>query len=155
MYNKNIDPARTFDEKTLTWLYELCSQVKAAIRHRYSGLQALNTKLANLGDTCNGRITWRDKDNTPKMIVLHTVEKSCPLHGQPGQGERIRFYVGTDPTKQARANQAIRNEEKRARLQREHNELANKLHAAGYTLCEFYRTLDYPAPKFSETEPAI
>lgn len=155
MLDKNIDPARTFDEKTFEWLRKLCHQTKTAVEHRHAKLKTLKAQLALIrGKTCTGWVIWRDskQEHAAKMIIHHSIGQACPLHGQPGPGKRLRSYIGTDPCKQTRADKAIEDEEKRAKLQRAYNELASKLHTAGYALCEFYRALDYPTPKFGGTD---
>ena len=119
----------------------------AALRARFDSLDVLQDELDALdGTTCTGREWWRDKDHatkTPKLYILHSIDKACPLHGDPSPGGRLRCYVGSDPAKIDEARAAMAREQKRRDLERELSRLRGGLASCGYHLRAFYDLLGY------------
>lgn len=110
--NVNIDAAT--QEKLMTIIEYLQDQGQK--------IDDLLFQVADLEQTemCTGRVYWRDQDTpgqTPKMCIAHSVNGSCPLHGEPKPGERLRVYVGTDPEKQDQVLEAIEHQNRKARLE--------------------------------------
>jgi len=115
---------------------------------RARDLEDTERELASLdGTTCTGRVTWRDKSAAqPKMIVTHSMDKPCPIHGQPPANGRLRTYVGTKADAQAEAEAAIEREEKRKRLEKRATNLHRVLDQAVSDLKQMYTWLGYTAP---------
>ena len=64
---------------------------------------------------CNGTPTWRDAGHStrsPKLYIVHSINRSCPIHGQPDAGRRIRTYVGCDEERIAKALAAVERHER-------------------------------------------
>ena len=126
----------------------LLHHLTAPIAARAQDLQETERELASLdGTTCTGRVTWRDKDKpSPKMVVTHAMDESCPIHGQAPTNGRLRVYVGTKPDAQAEAKAAIEREEQRKKLERRATDLRRVLDQAVADLKAIYGHLGYTAP---------
>jgi len=128
-------------------LATMASGCATALRARFDALATLQAELDALdGTTCTGREWWRDKDHatkTPKLYILHSIDKACPLHGDPSPGKRLRCYVGTDADRIAEARAAMEREQKRRDLERELSRLRGGLASCGYHLQAFYGQLGY------------
>jgi len=128
-------------------LATMASGCEVALRQRFDALDGLQAELDALdGQTCTGREWWRDRDHptkTPKLYILHSIDKACPLHGDPSPGGRLRCYVGSDPAKIAEARAAMAREQKRQDLEREVSRLRGGLASCGYHLRAFYDLLAY------------
>ena len=129
-------------------LIQLASGCKDVIRLRLNSLRRLQIELDALdGRTCTGREYWRDKDHpskAAKLYINHLVDQTCPLHGSPAPGERLRIYIGANPGRITAALTAIERETKR-------REMAHRLHAieqgllsALYSLQRVYDALGAP-----------
>lgn len=160
----------TNDEMTQTekraYTIELIQNLPAALKHRLVELDELQHQIAELdGTTCTGSEHWRGKatrTTARKLYILHGIDRTCPIHGAPATGKRLRCYVGTKQGNIDRARAAI----KRHRQQRE---LLNQLAKHGevlkrtlYTIKNIYWRLDYVVPQTDrglkpypiETEPS-
>jgi len=83
------------------------------------------------GNTCTGSIHWRDQNKpgvTPKLIIIHSTDQDCPIHGKPQNGQRLRIYVGTDSTKQHAAVEAIERERERTTVARRVRAMETAIH---------------------------
>jgi hypothetical protein len=90
-------------------------------------IDRLVTRVAALDEAgvCTGVAYWRDRDDsTPKLYANHGVGVSCPLHGEPEDGRRLRVYVGSDPEAQQEALAAIERRQQKARLEAQMRQLA-------------------------------
>ena len=136
-------------QQTLDQALTLAQHTHAALLERIQHLAEIEEQLTALaGRTCTGRVHWRDGNNghQPKMVILHSVDQACPIHGLPKRGGRIRHYVGTDPDKQEEAKHAIALEKERQRLATEHDALTRALRDAAWQLERFYRAFGYQIP---------
>jgi hypothetical protein len=73
--------------------------------------------------------------------------RTCPIHGTPKAGKRIRKYIGSDPQRQATAERAIENELHSLTLQTRRKAITNRLSDATAALVRFYRQLGYQVTK--------
>jgi hypothetical protein len=128
-------------------LADLAGQIPARLRQRYEQVERWREKLARLeGRRCTGRVAWRDKDvegQTPKMLVLHSMEARCPVHGDPGPGGRLRVYVGAEQEAQEAALAAMRLEEEGRILERSIAQMERELDSCYWSLVHWYRDLGY------------
>ena len=142
----NVKPGVDLTDQALI----LAQHAHAALSERIRHLAEVEQDLAVLeGRTCTGRVHWRDGNNghQPKMVILHSIDQPCPIHGLPKPHGRIRHYVGTDPDKQEEAKHAIALEKERQRLAREHSALTRALRDAAWQLERFYRAFGYEIPE--------
>ena len=63
-------------------------------------IDTLKAQISDLDEAgvCTGTDYWRDGT---KLYANHGINKTCPIHGTPEPGKRLRTYVGTDATTQA------------------------------------------------------
>lgn len=135
------------DRQQVEQLADLAGQIPARIRDRYEDVERWREELTALeGKRCTGRVAWRDKDvegQTPKMIVLHSVDDVCQVHGDPGPGGRLRVYVGVDEVEQQAAREAILLEQKGKELERRIGRVEGNLRSCQWKLEQFYREVGY------------
>ena len=91
--------------------------VQAAVTHlknRISDLYALEPRIedafaalqaAEAKPRCSGRPHWRGDI----LYANHSINASCPTHGVPGTGERLRVYIGKKEYKITRTLAAMEN----------------------------------------------
>jgi hypothetical protein len=132
----------------------LLTYLNTPIAARVKELEATEQALADLnGTTCTGNITWRDKNHKPKMVITHPTGQSCPVHGDPPNNDRLRFYVGTKSAAQAQASAAIKRETERKRLESLASNLHRLLNETIRTLENLYSRLGYITPEGTEYLP--
>lgn len=88
------------------------------------------------GRNCTGSELWRDTDSTsssPILYVTHSINATCPVHGAPAPGKRLRTYIGTKPREQKRAQAAMHAEALRRTYEQRLAEIESAL-AMGYRL---------------------
>lgn len=133
--------------KEIERVLAMAGGIENAVRTREADLSRLVGELAALdGRTCTGREWWRDKDHptrVAKLYALHSIDQTCPLHGTPSPGERLRVYVGSDPDRIAEARAAMEREARRQGLEVELAATRRGLQNCGHALWRFYDYLDY------------
>ncbi|MCP4539735.1 MAG: hypothetical protein GY832_21565 [Chloroflexi bacterium] len=95
------------------------------IEHLHDQGQRINSLFVRVADLeaskiCTGWVYWREQDvpgKTPKMCIMHSVNASCPMHGTPKPGDRLRVYVGTDLEKQQQVLEAIEHQKHKSHLE--------------------------------------
>ena len=95
------------------------------VEHLQDQMQQIADLYIRIGDleaagTCTGSVHWRDldrPDRQPKLYAIHSVDNSCPMHGRPERGKRLRVYVGTDPEKQDHVLDGIERQKQKAHLE--------------------------------------
>lgn len=98
----------TVDHNKIQYHASQLPQALDLMRRQCEILSDVLLKLAN--DHCTGTEHWRDANadhRKPKLYVIHPLNATCPIHGDPEPGKRIRTYVGSDPTKIKAAQEAI------------------------------------------------
>lgn len=110
-----------------------------------------NILLDLADDHCTGTEHWRDANadhRKPKLYIIHPLNATCPIHGDPKPGKRIRTYVGTDPAKIEAAQEAITRCRHYENAFRELQDLHRRIkHAHGNIRQAWYELgLDPPAP---------
>jgi len=78
-------------------------------------------KLDRAG-VCTGVVHWRDVDvdnHLSKLYANHGIGESCPLHGKPDSGKRLRIYVGADPEEQQKILAAMERHKQKLSLKKE------------------------------------
>lgn len=123
------------------------ANVDIAVRSMANVLDDLADQLADLeGRTCTGNEHWQDQDHptrAAKMRVLHGLDESCPMHGKPDEGKRLRTYVGSDPENIAAAQRAIENHKKQEELVEQKRNAENRLRSAVIHLEKLYDSLGW------------
>lgn len=104
----------TIKEKLMTIIQHLQDQTRQ--------IADLHIQIGDLeaAGTCTGTVHWRDRDKAdrqPKLYAIHGVDNSCPMHGRPEHGKRLRAYVGADPEKQDHVLDAIERQKQKAHLE--------------------------------------
>ena len=109
---------QTTQAMTIADKLQTIAQRLEELEQQTSDLQAQIAALDSAG-ICTGTAYWRDGNNghEPKLYANHSVDRPCPIHGQPAPGKRIRAYVGTDPDRQAEALAAIERLEEKTELE--------------------------------------
>jgi len=82
-------------------------------------LDGIERELLALEDkTCNGTVYWRASSDgsAPMMYANHKHDQTCPLHGTPAPGRRLRTYIGKKPYRQDKATTAMELHRQRTRL---------------------------------------
>lgn len=101
-------------------------------------ISEIEKKLEDIdGNTCTGTEYWRDQDHAtraPKLYIIHSTNESCPMHGTPEDGGRIRTYIGADETAIAEAQEAMALEQKRRKLAARLRKLKNGIVAANSSM---------------------
>lgn len=138
----------------------LAAALPSAITNRESEHFNLLLDLVALdGITCTGVPHWRDKEKpkaTPKLYINHSIDQACPLHGQPKRGKRLRVYIGTDPTNQRLAGEAIEREQERKALEKQVHRMESLLAQAKSDIKSALSSLGYSSPADGSTpEPDI
>ena len=107
----------------------------AAIDAALAEVAMLEGRLECLaGRNCTGIELWRDADSdSPKLYVTHSTNATCPIHGRPAPGKRLRTYIGTKPEQQKRAQAAMHAEALRRAYEQRLAEIESAL-AMGYRL---------------------
>jgi hypothetical protein len=102
-------------------LVESATLAPAAFKHALEEIEEIEKALNDIdGKTCTGTEYWRDQDHptrSPKLYVIHGTGESCPLHGEPEDGGRIRTYIGADQQAIAEARAAMEREREREQLE--------------------------------------
>lgn len=133
------------------YTYFLISELPAhfdSIRYQLDELEAQLAGLQNI--SCTGKVSWRDSNNSgkaPKLYVIHGMNVSCPLHGMPDKGTRIRSYVGSNADKITAAKRAIQFNDTRLAAQREYDSLHQRAASARHRIIYIYHTLGLRAPE--------
>ena len=132
---------------TIERIIKIASGCAEVIRRRIAEISDLQNYLDRLnGNTCTGREWWRDKDHptkTPKLYILHSIDQTCPLHGEPEPGKRLRVYIGSDPVNVAEARAAIERTHEKKHLEGRLDNITHGLTSCGYHLDRFYGVLGY------------
>jgi len=127
-----------------------------AITNRLATLQDLRAQLEALNSiSCTGTVYWRDTSNgqTQKLYVNHGKDQSCPIHGQPKPGGRLRCYVGTNEEKQQQAMDAIETEKERKLVQRQVHALESTFNTLNSKTRDLFLILGYTYPDDGSPEP--
>lgn len=114
----------------------------AAVDAALAEVAMLKRRLEHLaGRNCTGSELWRDTDSSsPKLYVTHSTNATCPIHGTPAPGKRLRTYIGTKPREQKRAQAAMHAEELRRAYEQRLAEIDSAL-ATSYRLEQITRAL--------------
>jgi hypothetical protein len=143
------------NQDTVRWLRRLASLAENPIIARLHELEQVAKALDRFtGWTCSGRVHWRDRNapgKTPKMVIIHSIDQVCPLHGAPEAGKRLRIYVGTDEERQKAAISAMQGEEEKRRVEQCKESVERALRRGGHNLCRFYECLGYTVPRLDQT----
>lgn len=133
----------------------LANQLGTAFLNRIADLERWRQGLAALEPySCTGKEYWRDRDHptrSPKLYIIHGIDETCPVHGTPPPGGRLRVYIGSDPAKISEARQFTRNQQRRQELQQRIKKVEYGLAHAGYYLRQMYDALGYRVPEDWET----
>lgn len=135
------------------YLLEQLPRYLKEIRDDITHLQTELDRLANVH--CTGKAHWRDTNNsnkTPKLYVIHGTNSVCPIHGTPEPGSRIRSYIGSNPEKITRAQDAMRRCDITVQLTKEYNHLSRKLRHGLSAIMRIYWSLGITPPKPSEDQ---
>lgn len=131
----------------LNYTLALIKSLPPVITERVGKMDHIQQGLDELdGRTCTGNVHWRDKDTpgkTAKLYILHRTDRSCPIHGRPSPGGRMRSYVGNKPDKISDALAAIERERERRDLQRELHTLQEIIGRASFRIKNIYWVLHY------------
>lgn len=126
------------------------SQLPQALEKAHQECVMLSNTLLKLADNhCTGSEHWRDANTDhrqPKLYIIHPLNGSCPIHGSPEPGKRIRTYVGADPAKIEEAQQAIDRNRHYNNAFRELQELHRRIHRAHADIQEAWDDLGLPLP---------
>ncbi len=132
---------------TAAELITVAARMPDAIQETLGFVERLNQAIGHLeGQACTGVLYWRDKDTPgrmPKLYIIHGVDQSCPIHGAPKPGRRVRIYIGSDPQKQSAAFAALERETRRQRLADERTRLNDALRNGCGTLRRLLADLGY------------
>ena len=102
---------------------EKLTMIIERLQDQNQNISDLHARVINLEETttiCTGTTHWGDRDkpgHQPKLYVLHSPGKPCPMHGDPKPGKRLRIYVGVDPKKQDQVLEAMERQKQRAHLE--------------------------------------
>ncbi len=83
---------------------EKLTAITATLESLDQQLSLVRAQITQLDENgiCTGTVYWRrDDGKPPKLYANHSVNQTCPTHGQPSPDSRLRVYVGTDPERQA------------------------------------------------------
>ena len=142
----------TFDS---TEMETLAAALPEAIITRYAAyLQELADLTALDGITCTGAPHWRDNTKstaTAKLYINHSIDAACPVHGKPKPGSRLRSYIGTDPSKQRVAHEAIEREQERQTTAQRVKIMEAALYQAARELRSALSLLGYTTPEDTDT----
>jgi len=149
----------TFHIQPIDWsTIELQIQTLLPSFHaRQAEIHALSEQLEDLQHShCTGTEHWRDakhSKHTPKLYVIHKTDQSCPIHGKPEAGKRIRTYVGSNQIKIDAARAAIERGKTyhtaMLELKRKHQDV----HSAKHSLHNIYWALKMNIPSIDPEEP--
>jgi len=134
------------------------NQLPSTFEHRRAELNALTNQLHELAEThCTGAEHWRDANTNnrkPKLYIIHRTDATCPVHGEPEPGKRIRTYIGSNPDNIRDAQAAIERGRQylsiRLQLKRKHQATQHANHALRRIFWAL--ELELPQPPF-ETPP--
>jgi len=119
-------------------LLRTAKKSKEAVDNAMIEISRIEKELAAIdGNTCTGTEYWRDQDHAtraPKLYLIHSTGESCPMHGSPENGGRIRTYIGADETAIAEAQKAMALEQKRRKLEARLRKLKNGIVAANSSM---------------------
>lgn len=136
---------------------KIAARLSYIVKTRHAQYLAERAHLATFdGNTCTGQVSWRDQDKpglTPRMIVLHSVNQTCPIHGEPKKGGRLRTYIGTNLGKQQTAIEAIEREGERKECEKQVRAMERAFSRGLARACEAIETLGY-IEKEGELKPA-
>lgn len=142
----------TFDS---TEMETLAAALPEAIIARYTEYLATLADLAALdGITCTGAVHWRDNAKstaTAKLYINHSIDAACPVHGKPKPGSRLRSYIGTDPSKQRVAHEAIEREKERKGTAQRVKFMETALYQAAREIRSALSLLGYTSPEDEDT----
>jgi len=126
----------TIKEKLMTIIEHLQDQTE-----RIADLHIQIGDLEAAG-TCTGTVHWRDRDRPnyqPKLYAIHGAGDSCPMHGAPRPGKRLRAYIGTDPEKQDCVLDAIERQKQKAHLESQIRQIEVRLRRVKHALDDTWR----------------
>lgn len=151
MANNELDP-----QEKLDYVLDLIARLPPALTHRLADLPALQEELAELDlNSCTGSVHWRDvnkEGKVNKLYILHGTNRTCPLHGHPEPGKRIRIYIGVNRDKIREALASIERQTQRSKLQGDLARHKNLIARALSSVKNIYYSLDY---QVSQTDPGI
>lgn len=128
-------------------LNKVALYVENAIDSAETVLDELAEKIEALdGKTCTGSEHWRDKEHPTrdaKMQALHGKDVSCPIHGKPVKGGRMRSYVGSNPDKITGIREAWRLHTVRKELLAQQGHARNRLRNAVNSMEGFFTNLGW------------
>lgn len=140
-------------------LNKVALYVENAIDSAETVLDELAEKIGALdGKTCTGGEHWRDKEHptrAAKMQALHGKNVSCPVHGEPEKGERIRSYVGSDPSNMAAIREAMRLHGVREELLDQQRNARTRLKNAARNLEGFFAHLGWKVDPITDEPKAV
>lgn len=142
---------------TAAELITVAARMPDAIQETLGFVERLNQAIERLeGQACIGALYWRDKDapgRMPKLYIIHGVDQTCPIHGAPKPGRRVRIYIGSDSQKQSTAFAALERETRRQRLADERARLNDALRNGCGTLRRLLADLGYDPESGRSTLP--
>ena len=117
----------TYNEPEPT-IIEKLAVIRQTLEKQNYAIHELQSQIADLDQagTCTGVVHWRDKNGNRKMYANHSVGESCPIHGEPKAGKRLRTYVGADPVKQDQVLAAIKRHAQTATLDQQIRTIRNQ-----------------------------
>ncbi len=133
-----VEPAAQWETRALAEdLRAAALDLVAAVDAALAEVAMLEGRLECLaGRNCTGFELWRNTDSTsssPILYVSHSTNATCPIHGTPAPGKRLRTYIGTKPREQKRAQAAMHAEELRRAYEQRLAEIDSAL-ATSYRL---------------------
>ena len=90
-------------EDAVNTINKLLADVKAQTYAIADSLRDTADELADLPPICTGHPYWRDNKSSQLLYANHGVNRSCPIHGTPDPGKRLRSYIGANRDTQAAA----------------------------------------------------
>lgn len=128
-------------------LTKMVEGITQAIAERKAEVGKIEGLIAEIyGSNCVGREWWRDKDvegKTSKLYINHSIDQSCPLHGVPDKGDRIRAYVGSDWGKIADVREAMDKTNTLQQLRSRLSRLKGALYGCESSMRRFFYNLGY------------
>ena len=124
-------------------MMEAVDRLTLAIATAQQELEGVSNEILSLeGTTCTGTIHWRPSGDgsAAMMYANHKHDQTCPLHGAPKEGSRLRVYIGKKPQRQQDTEKAMELHAVLQTLQRRERHLSYALNS-DYRIDQFTRTL--------------
>ena len=134
---KDVTIDVTIKEK-LTMIIERLQDQNQNISDLHARIVDLETTVA----ICTGTTHWSDRDkpdHQPKLHILHSPGDSCPMHGDPKPGKRLRIYVGVDSKKQDQVLEAMERQKQRAHLESQIRQAQVRLRRVEHAIDDVWR----------------